>query len=200
MTFLVPDDKVQQAIDALVATLGYHRCVCPRCPELNEDRCPDQQLSFNPVRYHAVGAAHFHTSTYRFPLTLYPMSKMLWWLRDLNDESPYLTLASECGPAPWAGLYPVRVLKQRTFVESLILYRCRDYGRNARLDLLWDILLVLLIEPRVDLVDEFMPFWLAFTDPDKVHDTDALLCELRDKLTTTDDGLPAHPAHCPGSG
>lgn len=199
MGFLVPDDQVQQAIDALDANLGYPRCVNPRCPAFSEDRCPNEKIWDNPVRFQAVGAAHFHIGPSRFPLALYPMSQMAWWLHDLNDDSSCLTLASACKPASWAGLYPVRVLTQRTFVESLILCRCRDYGRNPRLDSLWFELLVFLIHPSVELADEFMPLWLAFTDPDNVHDLDALLCEFRDTLTITDDGLPAHPAHCPGS-
>lgn len=198
MNFLVPDDHVQQAIDALVATLGSPRCVQSRCMELNEDRCPDEQLFDNPVRFHPVGAAHFHIGPSRFPLTLYPMSKMLWWLRDLNDKSSCLTLTTASRRGPWAGLYPVRVLTQRAFVESLILCRCRDHGRNPRLDSLWHVLLAFLIQRRVDLADEFMPFWLAFTDPHN-HESEVPLCELRDKLTTTADGLPAHPAHCPDS-
>jgi len=199
MIFLVPDNQVQQATDALVANLGYPRCVSPRCPELNEDRCPNEKTWDNPVRFHAVGAAHFHVGPSRFPLTLYPISQMCWWLHDLNDESPYLTLASACKRVPWAGLYPVRILTHRAFVESLILCRCRDYGRNQTRDPFWELLLAFLSQPTVDLADEFMPFWLVSSGPDYAQQGEVLLCELLDKLTTTDDGLPAHPAHCPSS-
>ncbi|OJJ01930.1 hypothetical protein ASPVEDRAFT_653232 [Aspergillus versicolor CBS 583.65] len=198
MIFLVPDDQVQQAIDALAANPGYPRCVDPSCAVFKEDRCPNEPPSDDPVRFGVVGAAHFHVVPSGLPLTLYPMSKMVWSLRDLNDESPHITLASACMPEPWAELYPIRVLTRRAFVESLILCRCRDYGRNPSLDTLWCRLLLAFAVRGVDLSDGFAPFWSVFAYLDDVYDPDELLCELRDKLITR-DGLPVHPDHCPDS-
>ncbi|KAL4907857.1 hypothetical protein BDW74DRAFT_113054 [Aspergillus multicolor] len=106
--FVIPDNQIDDARKSL-ATAGFTVCTNPKCPELCEDRFPEDQwrptfrlmgierqnatvgaiTSFD--RYHPVAAAHYHverqSAEYRI-LSLHRKSSQLWWLPELKTGPP----------------------------------------------------------------------------------------------------------------
>ncbi|KAL4964568.1 uncharacterized protein BDV14DRAFT_200853 [Aspergillus stella-maris] len=121
--FLVPDEQVIQAKDALI-NAGHRLCQDLNCPELSVDRAREVFRNTGHVlpsrsQYHIVPDYHFHHGPSATISLLYRLEAGDPGVM-LSTDGDELPPADEMGSTgPWLDIYPVRLLIPDTFLKAL---------------------------------------------------------------------------------
>ncbi|KAL2853273.1 hypothetical protein BJY01DRAFT_78668 [Aspergillus pseudoustus] len=161
--FVIPDDKLEAATNALVAA-GYPQCESETCVELHIDRTAGTgeggnegglELLHSEYRFHPVAGAHFHhfqdeRKNVTELIALLPKNDIAPWLPELKVGSPAQedpdfmlstdpSLPKSRGGAwgPWTELHPVKIQNRASYTESFLWLSCRDIDRDNNLGMRW---------------------------------------------------------------
>ncbi|KAL4802209.1 hypothetical protein BDV18DRAFT_164385 [Aspergillus unguis] len=165
--FVLPDNQIEAAANALVATGHFHRCTDRHCFERTGDRSLRIQLEADRTYPDAIyqefskcnavfAVAHDHLhlgSAYDYfkVVSLYAHSHLLWSLPEPtldplpSDSRTYMFTnnpqlpprARDGSSGPWSELYPVKIPSHAALVEALFMLFCRDLGDPNELHETW---------------------------------------------------------------